>query len=280
MTMKLEIAGSTVNLDDSHLWFVIGVTFAILAALVVIAGVVATAMGDASLIGITHASMLIAPLIGIIAAPLGAWIYLWAMPYFKISKDDAGCKAVAAAQFILYALLFTALPGLALLMGVPTSMLAQLFSVLSGIAGFATGAVITYLWMLIFIKKDVRAVKRSALPALIAGILIVAFSVIATYGAAEYLGYGDIPALGLKQVISIATFCVVALPLVHFMPKKLNDPAYLFAGLFIFSAICDSLAAFFLSSIVGGGMAILLNTVNAFAVIAVLYLVGTYDKKH
>jgi hypothetical protein len=279
--MKFEVAKREVDVRWPHVWFVIGMMFAIVAAFAILAiiatGLVSLSSGAGFSDSYPQALALIGTLLALVTPALTAFAYVSALPYFKLKKDVAACRSVSASQFILVASMTIVLMVMTGFLGQSTIWIMWPIRIIAQVAVAAEGAILFYLWMLIFLKNDVEGVKKSALPATLAAVAITAVGIIAPYAMAELFGLGYIPAIDLAALRAIINNLWFALPLIMFMPKKLDDASYLFSGLFLCGAVLGAFSVFFMS---GGGISNLaINMINDIAMLGIVYIAGTYGRK-
>ena len=286
--MRFEVAKREVEVGWSHVWFVIGVMFAIVAAFFVLTGLATALISFTSGAALTDSYMqaltMVTTILALLTPPLGAFLYVIAMPHFKIKKDAASCRSVVAAQFILLTSMTLVLLVLSGLIGEYSPWISWPFQIAARVAMSAQGAISLYLWMLIFLKNDIDGVKKSALPAAVAAVAITAVYIIVPYAMVELFSLGIMPKIGFDMIVDVVQNLWFALPLIMFMPKKPDDAAYLFSGLFLLGVVSGALSQFFMTAGGSAGLALsgispILSVLEAIAMIGIVYIAGTYGRK-
>jgi hypothetical protein len=273
--MKFSVFGREVDLRMVHLLLVISVFLAYGLAILVL-GVAGGVIGESdAAASITNISNRVIGIIVPLDLPLIAFIFLSVLPAFKLQKDVNSCRSVAVAFWLLVFALSVA--GFAylvyLVQGLPLAYV--LIVIIEYALSIAVNLAVVYLWMLIFLKMDWGQVKAAAFPATLAALAIVASGIALEYGIFEWFGVGSIPKTGLALIPKTVEELFFALPLIYFLPKKLDTASYAFAGAYVGIALL-SIAG----TLVLGYDADILNTiVKAVLAIGIIYLFGRYGDR-
>ncbi len=241
--MHFSVVGREVDVELKHFLIVFGT----IVVLTIVAAAVAIPYAYLSSSAFGMAMVEVTAMSFAVVTPLSAFLMLFLVGIvLKKKKDAALCRSLAAASFMLYALLYIVFMGLAIALGHisfnPLYDAANLFS-----AGSA--AILLYLWLLIFLKPDGKKVGKTMR---YAAIYAIAFFIIqklylffSYYNTATVYTLTPTSALIIWMVHNF----LFGLALLYFAKeiKKLNGAAYLFAGLFLGSSLLYTINKFIVS---------------------------------
>jgi len=188
-----------------------------------------------------------AMILGVIATPLTAFLLLWVSEkIMKMNRDVALCRSLAGIFFILVGIV------LLTVIGIPISILAGVIDAYDApsaaawvIASFvnsplnaASGAILLYLWLLIFLKPEMDKLKNAAGLAVVLSFVVLIVQNLVSFMMMFASGFPFTPEIGIDTIIVLAETFMFGLPLFyHIYKEELGKEAYLFAGLYLFPLI-------------------------------------------
>ena len=186
-------------------------------------------------------------ILGFFMIPLFAYTVLQLSKYFKLNNDVEYCRSIVLAEFVL-GLAVLVIVFIAALYTLIYDMVSFVLNTAAGVLSAVAGSMVTYIWLIIFLKRDIPMKRILPLAALFA----IAMWIF-VYG-----GYYIMPRIEGMTSISDYTAEIMAvysiqfgieklffaIPLLYYMTgKKINKYAQLFAALMIISSFIYHLVA-------------------------------------
>ena len=242
--MKFEIAKRGVDVRWNHVWLFLGVQMAFAIILGILSAAIAYIVTGIVTTDFFFWAGAISSILGGMFWPAAAWVYLSQARDFKFGRDVGFCRGMAAAGFLVASVTSLAM---SLLLFVRFGSGFPGYGILENvraIASFGFGAVISYLWLLVFLKPDRKKMMETAKYAVIFAVMMLVVSNIVEVLIPHFsnLSY-DLLALEatytLSKPLSLLSFLLVEFVfgfvlLYHVSEmKKLDEGAYLFIGMYL-----------------------------------------------
>lgn len=238
--MKFDVLGRDVDFRLKHLLLNLGALLAILIPLFLVGFVAAViAAGGVDMLLAQQYQIWLVTALSAVSLPLVALVLLALSWLLQMKKDVNMCRSLASGYFALYAFVALVSAVTFFSLGFSPGIQQTLFGFLASLASFAAGAILLYLWLLIFLKPDKERITYIAPYALVFTIVIVVAGSMtdAAMSGAPLLSTLEHPErfLHLDILVDAVQQYLFALSILYFMlGKKIEvKAAYLFAGLYV-----------------------------------------------
>lgn len=235
--MEFGLLGKGVSVDRAHVFLVIAALVLMAAVVTVLGSIYAFMLPSDPSSGfwenVAWSSVLLITVVQLIALPLSAFLFLKMAPLFKLETDVPFCRSCAAANYVVS----VAFSLLAIILGYGLGVYyfagLILIEVIGSLIRPAAASFLIYLWMLLLRKPDMRRINEAAAFAVVFAAAM--FLIWQSYTFFTFLGTGLVYRVELdpSHLWSFIGDMLLAVVLLYHIPKKLDDAAYLFAGLFL-----------------------------------------------
>jgi hypothetical protein len=228
--MKFAIFGRGIEVKWSHLLLLVGAW--IITSIITFMPIALAAsffFGSFGPESVASASMMLSPVLGIVAIPLMAWMCLYLAGWFKMARDEGLCLSVGGAMFLfsLFLTLFLAMAAFTLLAG---NAAVSAYAIAGNIIATPGGAIIFFLWLLLLLGPDHARLKPALANAAIAAFALLLIRLGIAFATIGNMDLGMMQQLGLGDLIMLADNFVWAIPLAYFARKMVSGPEYVFVA--------------------------------------------------
>lgn len=236
--MKFEIAKREVDVRWNHIALILSVILGVIITLAIIS----FAAGGFSLENFPLWSFNISSILDNEGRPVFAFLLLAAASLFKMKKDVAFCRSVAAANFVVFTPIFVYLLVVLTFPFPFLSPAANTLLLLENLLASAAGAILLYLWLLTMMKFEWNQLKKA-----VAYGLIFAISIRVAIEAIEFVfAYANSVVYAFEfrmhYIYLIAMYFLLGFPILyHTLGKKLdNAAAVIFGALYAGMGLIDT----------------------------------------
>jgi len=194
----------------------------------------------------------------IISYPLTTFLFLIVSErFFKLKRDNALCRSLACANFFIGIILAPLTIFTLYYYGYVSSLANGLSRFFGGIFSVIVGAVILYLWLLVFLKTDKPKIKKSLELGLALSIIyfliIESAKFLVSYQSGGSYSLSIILNNPISFISEMATvFLFGFVMLYHIQAKKIGKEDYLFAGIYLAPPIISILLSYIVVLAMGG----------------------------
>jgi hypothetical protein len=242
--MKFNILGREVEVSWDHIWMIIVASLILIIGHMVIVTAYTLIFRDVETEltqQITVNTIALSWIFRYVNLPISAFILLSIAKYFKIEKNEAGCRSLAGSNFLVFGIGYTALIEIAYLtsmFGIEIGIEKLLGTMVFTPLNFALQSFLLYLWLGIMIKPDEEKLEKTAVHAVIfavaAIILLPLINFILAYQEGSVYVYKD----AINTLTDLSYSFIFAYPLLyHAYRRKIDLISYVFAAVYLLPSI-------------------------------------------
>jgi len=101
------------------------------------------------------------------------------------------------------------------------------------ILSYISSGLITYFWLLIFLKPDMKRLNKSIVTSLIVTVIVLLLMLTVEFAGDYQLGILKGGMLGMPEFHFLASLLLFGIPLAYHVPAKPDDATLIFAGTYI-----------------------------------------------
>lgn len=269
--MKFEVAKREVDVRWNHIALILSVILGVIITLAIIS----FATGGFSLESFPLWSFNISSILDNEGMPVFAFLLLAAASLFKMKKDVAFCRSVAAANFVVFTPIFVYL--LVVLTFPFLSPATNILLLLKNLLASAADAILLYLWLLTMMKFEWNHLKKA-----VAYGLIFAISILVAIEAIEFVfAYANSVVYAFEfrtyYIYLIALYFLLGFPILyHTLGKKLdNAAAVIFGALYAGMGLIDTFVD--MERLPAGDLSSFSGLAISLATLGLLYLLSRLD---